>query len=187
MRTILALLLLAGCLARPPGSPHDRFFAQLSALCGKAFTGRLETSDPADTAFASQPLVMHVRDCRADEVRIPFHVGEDRSRTWIISRTADGLRLKHDHRHSDGSPDAQTQYGGDTVLPGSPGRQAFPADDYSKALFVRGGRQASIANVWATEIEPGVAFVYELARPGRLFRVRFDLTRPMPPPAPQVH
>ena len=35
------------------------------------------------------------------------------------------------------------------------------------------------------EVEPGRAFVYELARPQRLFRVEFDLTRPVPaPPAP---
>src|SRR3712207_8407608 len=48
--------------------------------------------------FAGKRLVMHVRDCSPNEVRIPFHVGEDRSRTWIVTRTAAGLRLKHDHR-----------------------------------------------------------------------------------------
>ena len=50
-----------------------------------------------------QRLVMHVRDCSADEVRIPFWVGEDHSRTWVVTRTETGLRLKHDHRHEDGS------------------------------------------------------------------------------------
>jgi len=45
---------------------------------------------------------------------------------------------------------------------------------------------ASNNNTWAMEIEPGEAFVYELSRPGgRLFRVRFDLTRTVAaPPAP---
>jgi hypothetical protein len=27
---------------------------------------------------------MHVRDCGPDSIRIPFHVGADRSRTWLI-------------------------------------------------------------------------------------------------------
>ena len=183
MRTILlAALLLAGCASRPPSAPQDAFFGRLAALCGKAFAGRVETNDPADTAFAGQTLVMHVRTCNANELRIPFHVGEDRSRTWVVGRTATGLRLKHDHRHRDGSEDALTQYGGDTVDDGSAVRQAFPADAFSKQLFEREGRKVSVANVWAIEVEPGAALVYELARPGRLFRVRFDLSRPVPPP-----
>lgn len=183
MKSILmAALLLAGCASRPVGTPQDAFFDRLSALCGKAFAGRVETNDPADAAFAGQPLVMHVRSCSANELRIPFHVGDDRSRTWVVSRTATGLRLKHDHRHRDGSEDALTQYGGDTVAEGSAARQAFPADAFSKQLFEREGRQASVTNVWAIEVEPGAAFVYELARPGRLFRVRFDLSRTVPPP-----
>jgi hypothetical protein len=33
-----------------------------------------------------------------------------------------------------------------------------------------------MTNVWAMEIEPKQVFIYELARPGRLFRVEFDLT-----------
>jgi hypothetical protein len=53
---------------------------------------------------------------------------EDRSRTWVITRTATGLRLKHDYRHTDGTPDALTMYGGDTVGPGTAQRQSFPAD-----------------------------------------------------------
>ena len=31
---------------------------------------------------------MHVRDCSERELRIPFHVGDDRSRTWVVTRTA---------------------------------------------------------------------------------------------------
>src|SRR5690606_37642622 len=87
-----------------PADPQAAFFANLSALCGQRFEGRVTTTDPADADFASQRLLMHVRDCSADEIRIPFHVGEDRSRTWIVTRTDSGLRLKHDHRHEDGAP-----------------------------------------------------------------------------------
>jgi hypothetical protein len=132
--------------------------------------------------FAGKRLLMHVRDCSADQIRIPFHVGEDRSRTWVVTRTPAGLRLKHDHRHADGTPDVRTDYGGDTVSSGTALRQEFPADAHSKALFVAENIPASVANVWAMEVHPGRAFVYELARPNRLFRVEFDLTQPVAAP-----
>ncbi|HYH81074.1 MAG TPA: hypothetical protein VEX86_14830, partial [Longimicrobium sp.] len=153
--------------------------------CGRAFEGRVTTTDEADRAFAASRLVMHVRSCRDDEIRIPFHVGEDRSRTWVISRTASGLRLKHDHRHADGSEDAVTQYGGDTRSAGSATRQEFHADAHTAALI-----PAAAVNVWTVEVIPGERFAYALRREGtdRRFRVEFDLTRPVaPPPAPWGH
>ena len=177
---------LGGC-ATPAAveDPQARFFARLAALCGKAFEGRI-ASPPAeaDAAFAGKRLTMHVRSCTDDEIRIPFHVGEDRSRTWVVSRTGAGLRLKHDHRHADGGEDRLTQYGGDTAAAGTAARQEFPADDFSKALFVREKLQASTTNLWAMEIEPRGSFAYELRRPGRFFRVEFDLGRAVPAPPP---
>ena len=163
--------------------------ANLAALCGQAFAGKVVADTPPPTGadpFAGKPLVMHVRECSDGGIRIPFHVGEDRSRTWVLTRTDDGLRLKHDHRHEDGSEDPVTMYGGDTADAGDATRQRFPVDAESRTMFTREGMTASNSNTWAMEIEPGEAFVYELARPGgRLFRVRFDLTRPVAtPPAP---
>ena len=182
----LAAAALAACATRPaPADPQALFFERLTALCGKAFEGRV-ASPPveADAAFAGQRLVMHVRSCSEPEIRIAFHVGEDRSRTWVVTRTAEGLRLKHDHRHEDGTEDALTQYGGDTVSEGTAERQEFPADAFSKDMFVRQDRAVSVPNVWAMEVRPGRAFAYELGRPGRSFRVEFDLARPIAPPPP---
>ena len=173
---ILALLIAAPAKA---DTAQDAFFARLTALCGKTFQGKVVTTDPADASFAGKPLIMQVATCSKDEVRIPFHVGEDRSRTWIITRTAAGLRLKHDHRHADGSEDAVSQYGGDTTTPGTASRQEFPVDAASKAMFVREDRSVSLTNVWAIEIERQT-FAYELRRPGRHFRVEFDLKAPLP-------
>lgn len=181
--TVLAAFALAACASAPESSPQDAFFANLSTLCGNAYAGRVVTTDAADASFASQQLVMHVRDCSADEIRVPFNVGENRSRTWVITRTGEGLRLKHDHRHEDGSEDVLTQYGGDTANPGSVTRQEFPADDHSKQLFRANNIPASVDNVWAVEVHPGQIFAYELRRPNRHFRVEFDLTRPVPAPA----
>jgi len=182
----LSLLALAACAVVPhSGGPQQIFWSRLQALCGQAFAGRVVSSDAADRDMAGSRLVMHVARCAPEEIRIPFHVGEDRSRTWVISRTAAGLRLKHDHRHRDGGEDARTQYGGDTVSAGTAARQEFPADRYSRELFVRENIPASAANVWTVEIAPGRSFAYALDRESRHFRVEFDLTRPVaaPPPA----
>lgn len=178
----------AGCAAFPPASPplapeQEAFWAAIGAHCGRAYEGRvaISTGSAGDTAMAGKRLVMHVRECKPGEIRIPFHVGDDRSRTWVLTRTATGLRLKHDHRHEDGKPDVITQYGGDTRGSGSATSQSFPADAHTISLNPVYG-----TNVWTMEIEPE-SFVYELIRIGtdRRFRVEFDLTRPVSaPPAP---
>lgn len=180
----------AAAPASPPAPPAaaDTFLAAIAGHCGNAYAGRIVANEPPPASadpFDGKALVMHVRECGDGELRIPFHVGDDHSRTWILTRTADGLRLKHDHRHADGSPDAVTMYGGDTRSPGTAQRQEFPVDAASIASFEANDLAASVTNVWAMEIEPGQRFVYELARPGRLFRVEFDLTTPVAePPAP---
>jgi hypothetical protein len=178
---LVAIALLAGC-ATPRPAPRD-LFDHLSALCGKAFGGRI-VSPPvaADASFAGKALVMHVRECSSDVIRVPFHVGDDASRTWVVSRTTSGLRLKHDHRHRDGSEDKLTQYGGDSAGPGAGTRATFPADAFTRALLVREGNAAGAANVWAVEVHPRRVFAYELRRPGRFFRVEFDLTKPVSAP-----
>ena len=184
-RSIALACLAAGC-ATPIAGPQPTFFASLSSLCGKAFEGRI-VSPPiaADASFAGKRVVMHVRECSADTIRIPFHVGEDRSRTWVVTRTTTGYRLKHDHRHQDGSEDKVTQYGGDSTTPVGAARQEFPADQFTKDLLIREGNAAGANNVWAVEVNPGRSFAYELRRPNRFFRVEFDLTRPVsPPPRP---
>jgi hypothetical protein len=205
---ILLTAILVGCGGEraepqpaPPAVPQatpppvvaapDAFLAGLAEHCGQAFAGRIVANEPAvdDDPFDGQSLVMHVRRCGEGFVEAPFHVGDDHSRTWVLTRTATGLRLKHDHRHEDGSPDELTMYGGDTAAPGTALRQEFPVDAYSIEMFERLGSEASVTNTWAMEIEPGRRFLYELARPtGRLFRVEFDLTTPVDlPPTPWGH
>ncbi|MFD0725784.1 hypothetical protein [Lysobacter brunescens] len=181
---------LAGHADLPLQASIDAFLAGLSRRCGQAYAGVVEIDVPAstDSTFAGKPLVMHVRECGTGAVRVPFHVGEDRSRTWVFTRTPSGLRFKHDHRHADGSPDALTMYGGDAAVARAPApsslRIAFPVDAESIAMFQAGGRAVSTTNTWAVELSDN-RFVYELSRPGgRLFRVVFDLDRPVPAPPP---
>ena len=177
--TALMSLSSLGVATADPAQSQDDFLARLNALCGQRFEGRVVTNDAADARFASERLVMHVRDCSPDEVRIPFAVGSDRSRTWVVTKTDTGLRLKHDHRHADGTTDVLHWYGGDTVNAGTAERQEFPVDAESIALFKANDAAISITNVWAMEVHPDRVFAYELRRPNRHFRVEFDLTRPI--------
>ena len=165
-----------------PQAPQDAFWASLQTLCGKAFAGRVVEDSVTDSPFRGKELTMHVRACALTEVRIPFHVGEDRSRTWVITRTGGGLRLKHDHRHEDGTPDPVTEYGGDTRDAGSATRQEFFADAHTASLIA-----AARTNVWTVEVAPAEGrFAYALRREGtdRRFRAEFDLSRPVAPPPP---
>ena len=163
---------------------QDAFFDQLKNLCGQAFVGKVVSTDAADRGFASKRLVIHVRNCSEDQLQIPFHVGKDASRTWILTKTGSGLSLKHDHRKSDGSHDKSTMYGGHTIDAGWAQAQSFPADQYSKELFINSGIAQSVGNTWHMYIYPE-KFTYRLTRQGREFKVDFDLTKPVtPPPAP---
>jgi hypothetical protein len=184
---LLAVVTLSGCAVAAP----DAFMEALRQHCGQAYAGRIVTNVPAEPndPFDGKALVMHVRECAADEIKVPFHVGDDRSRTWVITRTDTGLRLKHDHRHEDGSEDSLTQYGGDTMNAGSARRQEFPVDQFSIDMFKAQDRAVSTTNTWAIEIEPGKRYLYELSRPGgRLLQVEFDLGKPAAtPPTPWGH
>jgi len=178
-----AIMGLTACQPKA-SSPQDAFFDALSEHCGKAYAGKLVSKDEVDADFGTKPMVMHVRECDDTTIRIPFHVGDDHSRTWVISKTDTGMRLKHDHRHEDGSEDAVTQYGGDTIYEGAKSRQVFPVDQYSIDMFLKEGLDVSIVNIWAVEIN-NATYAYELSRPGRHFRVEFDVTKPVEvPPAP---
>lgn len=215
-----ALLALSACTqadnisSDPTPDPQNQFWAVLSSHCGKAYAGELVSDDAADADFAGRSMVMHVRECSEDRIAIPFHIeledGWDRSRTWVITRvsvphmsgsgsTPVGLRLKHDHRHEDGTEDAVTMYGGDTAQEGIPGAQDFPVDQFSIDMFGREGLTASVTNVWRIEVDPPEApeakFAYQLRRTveggapeDRYFRVEFDLTNEVEaPPAPWGH
>lgn len=175
----LALALAAPALA---SDPQDEFWQRLVALRGQAFAGKMvEGTAASDAALRDQPMVMHVRVAGPDEIRIPFFVGTNRSRTWVLTRTSSGLRLKHDHRHEDGSEDAVTQYGGDTAQPGSAEQQEFLADELTAKLI-----PTAKTNIWTMRIEPEKLFGYALRRDaeGRRFRVEFDLTMPIATPLP---
>jgi hypothetical protein len=157
---------------------HDAFFENLKQHCGNAYAGKVTVDNQDNGAFSGKKLVMHVRQCSDSELQIPFHVGNDASRTWLITKTGSGLSLKHDHRMSNGEYDVSTMYGGHTIDAGWANAQSFPADQYSKELFVKQGIPQSNNNIWQMFVYPEM-FTYRLIREGREFRVDFDLSKPI--------
>lgn len=176
------LLLSASLSAADTGASGDAsdWWQRLQSLCGNAYEGRLIRAPEGDDTFRDRRVVMHVRDCTADRVRIPLTVGDDRSRTWVLTRTPAGIQLKHDHRHEDGSADAVTMYGGTTSNAGSAYTQMFPADDETRAVIPGSGQRSA----WLVEIHPGERFTYAANRVGtvRGFQVDFDLVHPVDAP-----
>jgi hypothetical protein len=173
-KLILACLIsaLPAMVQAQAEQPNAVFWKEMQSLCGKAFAGTVVAAPADDTTFKDKTLVMHVRSCEKDRIRIPFVVGEDRSRTWVLTWKEDRILLKHDHRHEDGTPDKVTMYGGMTTSVGMLGRQMFPADQETVDVI-----PAAATNVWWIELIPGEHFSYNLRRMGseRYFSIKFDL------------
>jgi hypothetical protein len=156
-----------------------QFREALRAHCGNAYEGRVVAA-PDDSDFRGKRLVMYVRSCDGDVINIPFNVGDDRSRTWVLTFLDNRILLKHDHRHQDGTSDEVTMYGGMTSNSGQPGIQVFPADEETRILIP----EAS-SNVWWITIDDST-FTYNLRRLSteRVFTIAFDLKNPVEIPEP---
>lgn len=182
MRTKISFLILVLFVSLTSYSQNERpaseFWNTLKSHCGKAYEGSLVLPEE-DEAFGGKRLVMHVRSCSDSEIKIPFFVGDDRSRTWILTKSNDRLSLKHDHRHEDGSEDTVNFYGGTSSNEGKADIQFFPADPHTQKLI-----PAAATNVWWITLDE-TTFTYNLKRLGtdRIFKVVMDLTKPIETPA----
>jgi len=132
-------------------------------MCGARFEGESVFPDDPGDAFRDQLLVAVIETCDADEIRVPFIVGSDASRTWLLTRTVNGLQFKHDHRHPDGTPDEVTLYGGIAIEAGSPLSQSFPADSYTADLIP----EASTNEWFLSFSDDGQQLTYYLERHGK--------------------
>lgn len=156
--TVIGLPAFAG-----QSDAQDAFFQKIASLCGERFSGQASFPDDPGDAWRGKNLVAYIETCTADEIRVPFSVGEDRSRTWILRRENNGLQLKHDHRHADGTPDEVTMYGGTTLSSGSPLAQSFPADVYTADLI-----PDAATNEWFLSLnDDGSELTYYLERHGQ--------------------
>lgn len=175
---IIAGTMILGCEREEVVEPatHEAFFQNLRDMCGQKFEGRTEFVLLEGSPFEDARLLMHIESCTNEEIRIPFIVNENRSRTWVLTLSDEGLLLKHDHRHPDGTPEDTTMYGGWADEEGTPFVQYFPADDYTAELI-----PDAETNVWMMEINPETnEFVYYLERHDEpRFRAVFDLSTPV--------
>lgn len=176
--SFLLILVSSFSLLAQEKSGAQQFWETLKTHCGKSYEGQI-TEGPANDDFRGKRLLMHVRSCDENTIRIPFFVGDDKSRTWVLTYEKDRITLKHDHRHEDGSEDKVTQYGGTTPNSGLPGIQVFPADQQTCDLIAYASN-----NVWWITIDE-TSFTYNLRRIGsdRLFSVKFDLTKTVENPS----
>ena len=154
-----------------------QFWNALKSHCGKTFEGKIVNA-PAGDDFYGKRLVMHVLSCNDDEILIPFNVGDNRSRTWVLKYKNGRIELKHDHRHEDGTSDKVTMYGGTTNNSGLPGLAVFPADEETATII-----PAAANNVWWITLDEKY-FTYNLRRIGteRFFSVSFDLANEIETP-----
>lgn len=174
MRILLLIILFS--IAQSYGqsqSEAKKFLEQFKQLEGKYFEGKIVAGGKEGDGFVGQKLMMQVKSYSDREVKIPFYVGEDKSRTWVLSYSNNILTLKHDHRHKDGSADTVTYYGGTANNSGSEIMQMFPADQETCQMI-----DYACYNVWWITMD-GNTFTYNLRRIGsdRLFSVKFDLSK----------
>jgi hypothetical protein len=181
---------LVGCyggndIDAEPGVAEEQgeFWNALQAHCGKAYAGRIDDATPEyREQLGGTEMVMHFRMCADTIMHMPLHVNDDRSRTLILSKAHNTLRLKHDHRLEDGSDDEVTQYGGDAPRPGLPERQIFVADSYTAHILPE-----RFDNFWFLHLIDDTTLHYGVHWPkyGRSIRLEFDLTQQLPePPTP---
>ncbi len=152
------------------------FMKNLASLCGKSFQGKETYMQEGRESWASKKFVMHVTLCEEDQVHIPFHLDEDRSRTWMFLIDDGHLRFRHDHRHEDGTPEEQTLYGGYADGTGNAYRQHFPADEYTTELL-----SDTLDRQWNIVLSEDLSnFSYQLQYLGEIvFQADFDLTKPL--------
>jgi len=159
---ISALLLSFGIQAGEVTEENDSqaFFNNMKNLCGEVFTGASTYPDDPDHDFAGKKLVADFVDCSDTEIRIKFDVGEDQSRTWVVTQSEKGLLLKHDHRNPDGTPDEVTNYGGWANQAGTAYKQYFEADQETADLLPE-----AATNVWMISYDPATkVLTYDLKR-----------------------
>lgn len=173
--TVTLLLVCIACSGSDEQSDNEQaaFFASLTSLCGTMFEGETVYPEDPNHELAGAELLMTVTDCNEQEIRIPFQVDDDKSRTWVITYSDDELRLKHDHRYADGTPHSLTNYGGIADREkGTSEAQYFAADTETSEMLP----EAS-GNVWMMKIDgANKIFVYDLEREGEpRYRAEFRL------------
>jgi hypothetical protein len=162
---------------------QEAFWARLEAHCGEAYPGTLADATPYyRPGVEGRGATIHFFSCEPERIHVPFHLDDNRSRNWILTRADGVLRLKHDHRHEDGEEEEISQYGGDAYGVGLATRQIFYADAFTGNLL-----PDRADNFWFLDFVDDETLEYGVHWPrlGHSVRFTFDLSQPVAlPPAP---
>lgn len=153
------------------------FFNNLKTLCGWSFPGKQIFMAAGRECWEDKSMVINVSFCEEGAIHIPLHLDEDQSRTMIFLNDEGKLRLRHDHRSADGTPEEITHYGGyaDKYRATSL-HQVFMADEYTGRLI-----PGSAGSEWIVALKDEMTILsYQLHQEGKLiFRADFDLRNPL--------
>jgi hypothetical protein len=163
--------------ADEPREAQRAFFETMREMCGQTFGGRTILAPETDDTFEPARLYFIVEACDEDELRIPFVVGGDASRTWILRLDEEGLSFVHEHLQPDGTEYENSGFGGHASEDGSATFQSFPD------FWTTDETPAAERRVWRLRIDrENDLFVYYLDRGGEpAYRLVFHLGPPSPP------
>ena len=123
------------------------FFDSLSSLCQQRFEGEMTYPEEGLNSFKGKTLLAKFIHCEDSQIRVSFEVGDDKARTWLITKTKKGLELKHDHRHKDGTEYDINMYGGLAKKGGTALSQSFAANKATANAI-----PAAKTNVWTLSL-----------------------------------
>lgn len=167
-------------------SNQAKFFDSVKALCGKAFSGGIIEDTANSAAYGGKKFILHIRDCSDSQIKMPLHIDDNSSRILILTKSdaksGGSIKLQHDHRHSDGSSDDLTLYGGSTSSAGTPNNQAFPESAESIEITKTYGKGRTYPSVWSI-ILGTEDIVYQVVRPGRTIKIQVKFSDTVANPA----
>jgi hypothetical protein len=96
-------------------SPQRAFFDAIAARCGEEYPGRAITAPASDDTFRPAFLGMRIASCSDREIRIPFIVDDDESRTWVLTIEGEDLVFTHEHMLEGDTLSSNSGWGGRAV------------------------------------------------------------------------
>ena len=161
---------------------QQAFWGNLQQHCGNSYQSNFADATPYYQPFDAAETRVHFFNCSDEIIHIALHIGDNHSRNLLLTKTDSTLRLKHDHRNSDGSEETITMYGGDAPRPGLETRQIFWADDHTAQIL-----PLRHDNFWFLDVMNDSTFAYGVHWPiqGNSIRIEFDITQTIDtPPTP---
>jgi hypothetical protein len=142
-------------------SPQRAFFEEIAARCGDEYPGRAVIAPETDDTFRPAFLAMRIESCTEEEIRIPFIVDGDESRTWVLTMDGGDLVFTHEHMLEGDTLSSNSGWGGRAAAgTGAAHFQHFPDHRWDPATVPEERRSH-----WRMRVDPDHGqFVYYLDR-----------------------